>query len=189
MYTQVAEVLGTLVGLLYLYWEYQADRKVWIAGIIMPAISLLVYWQAGLYADFGINVYYLLAAFYGLFVWSSGTHTADGQPQELPITHTPSDRWMVLIITCLLAHGLIGWVLTQFTTSDVPWWDAFTTALSIVGLWMLSRKWVEQWLVWIAVDVVSAGLYVYKDLYFYAGLYALYAVIAVLGYRSWKKRM
>ena len=60
-----AEIAGTLIGIAYLYWEYQADRKVWLAGIAMPAISLYVYWQAGLYADFGINVYYLLAAVYG----------------------------------------------------------------------------------------------------------------------------
>ena len=69
MWTLIAEVAGTLIGIAYLYWEYRADDKVWIAGMLMPAISLLVYWQSGLYADFGINVYYLLAAIYGLALW------------------------------------------------------------------------------------------------------------------------
>ena len=84
---------------------------------------------------------------------------------------------------------LIAWVLTEFTNSDVPWSDSFTTALSIVGMWMLARKYVEQWLVWIVVDVVCCGLYVYKELYFTAGLYGLYALIAIGGYKKWIRMM
>jgi nicotinamide mononucleotide transporter len=72
------------------------------------------------------------------------------------------------------------------TDSTVPWWDAFTTALSIVGMWMLARKWLEQWWVWMLVDVVSCGLYIYKGIYFYAALYGIYAVVAWFGYRKWK---
>ena len=72
------------------------------------------------------------------------------------------------------------------TDSTVPWWDAFTTALSIVGMWMLARKWLEQWWVWMLVDVVSCGLYIYKGIYFYAALYGIYAVVAWYGYRKWK---
>ena len=79
--------------------------------------------------------------------------------------------------------------MQHYTDSNVPWADSFTTALSIVGMFMLARKWVEQWLVWIVVDVVSAGLYVYKDLCFYAALYAVYAVVAVFGYWAWKRKM
>jgi nicotinamide mononucleotide transporter len=80
-------------------------------------------------------------------------------------------------------------MLVNYTDSNVPWWDAFTTALSIIGMWMLARKYLEQWLVWIVVDVVCVGLYIYKDLYFTAGLYALYVVIAVFGWLNWKKLM
>lgn len=84
---------------------------------------------------------------------------------------------------------LIAFILIQYTDSTVPWMDSFTTALSIVAMWMLARKYVEQWLVWIVVDAVSAGLYVYKELYFTAGLYALYTVIAYFGYKEWKRLM
>ena len=83
----------------------------------------------------------------------------------------------------------IAWILIEFTNSNVPWLDSFTTALSIVGMWMLARKYVEQWWAWIVVDVVSAGLYVYKELNFTAGLYALYTIIAIFGYFKWKKMM
>jgi nicotinamide mononucleotide transporter len=77
----------------------------------------------------------------------------------------------------------------NYTDSNVPWWDSFTTALSIVGMWMLARKWLEQWISWILVDAVSCGLYIYKGVYFYAGLYGLYTIIAIFGYLEWKRKM
>ena len=80
-------------------------------------------------------------------------------------------------------------ILIQYTDSTVPWLDSFTTALSIVAMWMLARKYVEQWLIWIVVDTVSAGLYIYKGLYFTAGLYAFYAIIAYFGYKEWRRLM
>lgn len=187
MWAQIAEVAGTLIGVAYLYWEYRADNRVWIAGMLMPAISLVVYWESGLYADFGINVYYLLAAVYGMVVWRSRPGKADTDG-TLPITHTPAVAWPWLCAVFAATWLLIGWVLCQ-TDSDVPWCDAFTTALSIVGMWMLARKWVEQWWVWIGVDVVSCALYVYKDIHFYALLYGLYAVVAFFGYRKWRRMM
>ena len=186
MWAQIAEVAGTLIGVAYLYWEYRADDKVWIAGMLMPAISLVVYWQSGLYADFGINVYYLLAAVYGLAAWRGRlSGRAEASAETLPITHTPKGKIPHLFTAFVASWLLIGWLL-KGTDSDVPWWDAFTTALSIVGMWMLARKWVEQWWVWLLVDVVSCGLYIYKGIYFYAALYGIYAVVAWFGYRRWK---
>ena len=83
----------------------------------------------------------------------------------------------------------IYWVLVTFTNSTVPFWDAMTTAGSIVARWMLSRKYVEQWLVWLAVDLVTVGLYLYKGIPLTAGLYALYSALAVAGYLRWKAKM
>lgn len=186
MFDSIAEILGTVVGLFYLYWEYKASMKVWIAGIIMPAISLVVYWNAGLYADFGINIYYLLAAIYGWIVWQYGRKEKE---QFRPIVRTPNKSWLPLAIVFAATFLLIGLILTHFTDSNVPWWDSFTTALSIVGMFMLARKWLEQWLVWIVVDIVCSGLYIYKGIYFYAALYAAYTIVAVFGYLEWKRKM
>lgn len=185
------EVIGTIVGLAYLWLEYKASIYLWIASIIMPAIYIFVYYEAGLYADFGINIYYLAIAVYGWITWKYG-HKFLKQPKEvkeLPITHLSASGWMKAIGAYVIAQFLIAWILIQYTDSMVPWIDAFTTALSIVGMWMLARKYVEQWGVWMIVDVVSAGLYVYKELYFTAGLYAIYAIIAIFGYKKWKSMM
>lgn len=181
------EILGTVVGIIYLILEYRASIYLWIAGIIMPAIYIFVYYDAGLYADFGINVYYLFAAVYGWVVWKWGRKSKN--TDDLPITSMPLQKYLPLIAVFVIAWLGIAFVLANYTNSDVVWLDSFTTALSIVGMWMLAQKYVEQWMTWIAVDIVSAGLYIYKDLYFTAGLYALYTIIAIFGYIKWKRMM
>lgn len=184
---EALEILGTCVGLIYLWLEYKASIYLWIASIIMPAIYLFVYYEAGLYADTGINIYYLLAAVYGWVIWNfKGKNHRKG---ELPITHTPMK--LVLPLTSIFVASFLGiaWILIQYTDSTVPWLDSFTTALSIVGMWMLAQKYVEQWLIWIGVDIVSSGLYIYKELNFTAALYAVYSIIAIFGYFKWKRMM
>lgn len=197
------EIFGFCVGILYLWWEYQADSKVWFASVIMPMISMWIYFSKGLYADFGINIYYLIIAVYGFWNWTRKSHhrqsspdgnrsdSTDAQPQSeekkqsLPVSHTPFKVWAVIIPVALLLWWLIWWILTTFTDSTVPVADAFTTALSIIGLWMLAKKYAEQWLVWLIVDLVCSCLYWYKGIPFYSVLYAIYTVIAWFGYRKW----
>ena len=184
---QALEIIGTLVGLVYLWLEYKASIWLWIASIIMPAIYIFVYYEAGLYADFGINIYYLGAAVYGWFVWKYGHKSQE--EKGLPITCMPKRSWLKSFVVFVVAQFVIAWMLINYTDSNVPWWDAFTTALSIIGMWMLACKYLEQWWVWFVVDVVCVGLYIYKELYFTAGLYGLYAIIAVFGWWNWKKLM
>lgn len=189
------EILGTIVGLLYLWLEYRASIYLWIAGIVMPAIYIFVYYDAGLYADFGINIYYLVAAVYGWFFWIWGRRRRQnngqsaGKSGDLPIVHTPLRYYLPLVAVFIVSFIGIAWILINYTDSNVPWLDSFTTALSIVGMWMLARKYVEQWFAWILVDVVCCGLYIYKDLYFTSVLYGLYSIIAIFGYFKWKKMM
>ena len=190
MYMQYIEILGTIVGLLYLWLEYRASIYLWVASVVMPAIYLVIYYQAGLYADFGINIYYLIIAVYGWAAWRYGFAIGRGsEGRELPISHTPARLWLPLAGVTSIVFVAIVWMLINLTDSSVPYADAFTTALSVVGMWLLARKYIEQWWVWLVVDVVSVALYIYKDLHFTAALYALYAVVAIFGYRKWKKLM
>ena len=179
------ELAGALAGLLYLWFEYKASIWLWPVSIVMPAIYIIVYYRSGLYADSGISVYYLLAGIYGWRVWAR--HASGGA--EKSVTFTPRRLVVPLLFAAGLVFVLTGKVLSACTDSTVPWWDSFTTALSVIAMWMLARKYVEQWLVWLAVDVASCGLYVYKELYFTSLLYGLYAVIAVFGYLKWKQLM
>ena len=194
------EIFGTIVGLVYLWLEYRASIYLWIAGIVMPAIYIFVYYKAGLYADFGINIYYLIAAIYGWFFWIWGHRkkkgqltTADasiGAPLKVFLSYILRENVTCLFFLVFVVSFLgIAWILIAYTDSNVPWLDSFTTALSIVGMWMLARKYIEQWFAWILVDIVCCGLYIYKDLYFTSALYGLYSIIAIFGYFKWKKLM
>lgn len=183
----IIEIAGFLIGLLYLWWEYHANARMWFASIVMPTISMWIYFRKGLYADFGMNVYYFVIAIYGYIVWTSHKQKSS-TAKPLRITHI-LPAWLAGCVgaTALLWYA-IYLILIQ-TDSTVPVFDAFTTALSIVATWMLARKYIEQWIAWILVDAVCVGLYIYKGIYFYAALYLIYTIIAVFGYRKWKRLM
>ena len=209
------DIVTTILGLIYLVLEYRASIALWVVGIVMPAMDIYLYWSHGLYGDAGMAVYYTLAAIYGYAVWKFGAKwkrmlkrkasgaagsdkaldadgsdkavdAAGGSSEELPITFFPRRLILRTLGFFLLAWAATYYVLVAYTNSTVPLLDAFTNALSFVGLWALARKYVEQWLFWIAVDVVCCYLYVVKGIPFKAGLYGLYVVIAVMGYRKWK---
>ncbi|MBR2017874.1 MAG: nicotinamide mononucleotide transporter [Prevotella sp.] len=196
-YLSLLDITGFVVGLFYLYFEYRASIYLWIASIIMPLVDMFLYYEAGLYADFGMSVYYCLAAVYGWCAWkySSKTpaHNGNGEAgvpevkSEKPITHFPLRR--VLPVSCVFAvvWVLIYYILIEFTNSDVPVTDSFTTALSVIAMWALARKYVEQWLLWLVVDAVCTVLYVYKGIPFKALIYGIYTLVAVAGYLKWKK--
>lgn len=183
------DMLGTVVGLVYIYQEYKASIWLWLTGIIMPAIYVYVYWHAGLYADFGMNIYYVLAAVYGLLVWTFGHKRGQEEEHQLPITHVKRSLLLPSALLFAILWGGIYYVLITFTNSTVPVLDSFGNSLSIIGMWWLARKYVEQWWLWIVIDTELSALYFYKGLPFTSGLYALYVVIAVAGYFKWKRLM
>ena len=181
------DILGFVVGLIYLYLEYRASIWLWLASIVMPAVDMVLYYRAGLYADFGMAIYYCLAALYGWAVWRWG-HVGT-EKREIPITHFKASLILPVSVILLCVWYLIYYILTRYTNSTVPVTDAFTTALSIVALWALARKYAEQWLLWLVVDAVCTWLYVRKGIPFKAAIYGLYTVVAVLGYRKWLRMM
>ncbi len=182
------EITGFLIGLLYLYWEYHADPRMWFANIAMPTVSFWVYYRAGLYADFAMNCYYFVMAVYGYLAWTLGFRRRK-RGGGLPVRHLGVRRALGALAAGAVVYALLAYWLVEWTDSNVPWWDAFTTAMSIVATWMLARKYLEQWWAWIAVDAVCVGLYIYKDRPFYAVLYAIYTVIALFGYAKWRRIM
>ena len=184
----ILQIVGVALGLLYLWLEYKANIWLWVVGLIMPIVHGALYYRSGLYADFSMQLYYIAAGVYGLIVWSRGTKKK-GEKSEIAISTTPLAVWVAILGVYALLHGTIYLFLVNFTDSTVPFWDSLTTALCIVAYWMLSRKYVEQWLVWLVVDVITVGLYLYKDIPLTAGLYALYSALAVAGYLRWRKMM
>ena len=181
------DILTTVLGLIYIWLEYRVSIALWVVGIIMPALDTWLYWSHGLYGDAGMAVYYTLAAVYGFYIWKF--KKTRKLKQSLPIIHMPRRQYLPVMLFFLLAWGAIYYVLVNWTNSTVPLLDSFTNALSFVGLWALARKYLEQWLFWVVVDVVCCYLYIQKDIPFKAILYGLYVVIAIAGYYKWKQMM
>ena len=183
--THWLDITTTALGLAYILLEYKASVWMWIVGFVMQSLGIVLYYQKGLYADCGMEFYYLAMTVYGFIAWMR--HKT--QTKELPIRHMPKRTAFIWLGAGLGIWAFIYFVLSRFTNSTVPVADAFTTAFSIVGIWALARKYLEQWFVWIVVDVVTSALYFYKDIPFKASLYALYVIIAVFGYFKWKQMM
>ena len=180
------DLFTTILGLIYIWLEYRAHIALWVVGIIMPALDVYLYYRHGLYGDAGMAVYYTAAAIYGYVAWHFGSKDKSA---PLHISHTPARLYLPIALGFFAAWGITYYVLVTWTNSTVPVLDAFTNAMSFVGLWALSRKYIEQWMFWIVVDVVCTVLYVHKGIPFKAGLYGLYVVIAVMGWFKWKQMM
>ena len=179
------DTLGTILGFVYLLLEFRTSIWMWVVGCIMPAIYIVVLYQSGIYADCGMEVYYFLAGIYGLVVWLRG---GKGGKKKIEISKTPQRTWISLAAVFIALDAALSIFLLKCTDSTVPFIDAFTTALSIIGLWMLSRKYMEQWWVWFVVDLVSTGLYIYKGIYGRSILYGVYTIMAIYGYYVWMRK-
>ena len=179
----ILQIVGTSLGLLYLWLEYKANIWVWVIGAIMPMVHGLLYFHSGIYADAAMQLYYVAAGIYGLCVWKRSSKNKS----EAAIKHTPKGWVVSLVATYTVLHVALYFFLTRFTDSQVPIFDAMSTALSIVAMWMLSRKLVEQWLVWLVVDAISVGLYLYKGIPITGCLYLVYCVLAVMGDVRWMR--
>lgn len=183
----VVEIFGAVTGLIYLYFSIRQNIWLWPLGIFTSSVYIYVFFVSKFYADMGLQGYYLVVSIYGWYHWLYGD--SGNRSDELPVSRTSRRQWVVLLIITLVLFILMAWVLDRFTDSDVPRWDAFTTAASITATWMLARKLLEHWLIWVVVDAVSMGLYVYKGLYPTVGLFAVYTLMAVKGYVEWKKEL
>ena len=180
------EVLGVVTSLVYLYFSVRQIIWLWPFGIISSALFILIFFNSKFYADMGLQVYYLGVSSYGWIYWSRGA-VDQNEKSTLPVCRISRQLAMVLTVAGIAIMLGIVYVLKNFTDSDVPWGDGFTTAGSIVATWMLARKVLEHWLVWVVVDSVAAGLYFYKGLYPSFLLYLIFTIIAVVGYFQWKR--
>ena len=182
---QTLEIIGVVIGLIYLYLEYKANIWLWPVGVIMPIVYIFIFYQSKFYADMGIYIYYFFASIYGWYIWTKSIKKTD----EILISHLPLRNIGKLIAIFLVIFIAIAFVLIRFTDSPVPYGDSFTTALSILAMWMLAHKYIEQWLLWIVVNIVSTVLYFWKGLDTTALLFIVYSIIPFFGYFKWKKIM
>jgi len=180
------EILGTITSLLYLYFSVNQNKLLWPLGFISSAIYAFVFFQSGIYADMGLQLYYMAISVYGWLLWVDMQNNSLGDSQIKSILKT---RYLIiwLSLVTLVIFLFLSRILIHFTNSTVPYFDAFVTALSITATWMLAKKSLEHWLVWILVDIISTGLYFYKEIYITILLYIIYTIFSIVGYVIWLK--
>ncbi len=179
------ELLGAILGIAFIFFSIRQNILTWPTGLATSALYIVVFFQSKFYADMGLQVYYVGISIYGWYYWIKGKKTKNSA--TVSVKQTNKRLWLKLMVISLLLYVAILIILLNFTDSDIPFMDSFTTALSIIATWMLAKKYIEQWLIWIFVDIISAGLYIYKELWPTVILFAVYTVMAYLGYIQWRK--
>ena len=179
------EVFGVLTALLCVWLYTRQHVWSWPLTIVSATLYIVVFFQARLYADMGLQGVYILLAIYGWHQWLYG----GVQHSALTVSRLTRPTALVLLGIVVAGTGLLAYPLATYTNASLPFWDSLTTVMSLVGQWMLAKKILESWLVWLVADTIYIGIFIYKALYLTAGLYALFLILAVSGFIAWRKSM
>lgn len=183
------EWFGVVSGLLYVWLEIRQHRAMWSVGLLTSALYVVVFFGAKLYADMTLNLYYVAVSIYGLSLWrvrKSGS--AEVPRRAITYKRTPARLWVRLAAITFSLYLLQWYLLQRFTDSPVPSADAMVTAMSITATWMLAKKYLEQWWLWIFINLFSIGLFLNRGLLPTAFLFLVYALMAIVGYRHWIRK-
>lgn len=179
------ELIAVVVTLVAVYLTARQIIWCWPLGLVSVTLYAAVFFQAKLYADMGLQALYFGLAIYGWWAWLHGGEDHG----ELQVTFASSKMKTALAVIGIVSGVVLGQTLNRFTDASLPFMDSILTSFSIVAQWMQTRKKLEAWLVWLAVDVFYVGMFLYKGLYPTAGLYAVFLYLAVLGYVEWRRSM
>lgn len=181
--TTPLEVLGFLTGAICVYLNTRQNVLGWFFGIINAVLYAAVFWQVRLYADMGLQGYYFLTSIYGWWMWKFGGKSHDG----VRVTQTPVKLYPLFVFIFIAATLSWGFLLGKFTNGTLTYADSALTIASLIAQWMMARKYLENWIIWIVADVCYVAMYFYKDLHLTAILYFVFLVLAVMGYIQWKR--
>ena len=179
------ELLAALLGAISVYLSVRQNIWSWPTAIVNVVVYAFVFYQAKLYADMGLQVIYAALSVYGWYEWLYG----GANRTELHVTRTAPRLGAVLTLIALAGSAALGVFLRGATDAALPFMDSFLSCTSLVAQWMMTKKKLENWLVWIGVDVLYVGMFVFKHLYITAGLYAVFLALAVRGYIDWRRSL
>lgn len=182
--TNWIEIVGAVLSLIYIFLSIKQKVSLWFFGIVSSMFYVVVFFQTKFYADMSLQFYYVFISIYGWINWKRGNQSTG---YELPVGKTSMRLWLKMIAVTIVIYFIYYFVLIKFTDSTIPKADSLVGALSIIGTWMLARKLIENWLIWIVTDGLCIGLYVYKGLFPTVILFVIYTIMSVDGYWQWKK--
>jgi len=181
----VWEILAVVFGIISVYLSTREHIWSWPTALVNVALYFVVFLEAKLYADMGLQVVYFALSLYGWYEWLYGGENRT----ELHVSRTTRSLGVRLLVIGVATAALLGTILARFTDAALPYLDSATTSTSLVAQWMMTRKILENWAVWAVVDVVYVGMFIYKRLYLTAGLYTVFLVLAVMGFFQWRRSL
>ena len=177
------ELFAALIGAISVWLSVRQNIWSWPTAIVNVVLYAIVFYEAKLYADMGLQVIYAILSIYGWYEWLYGGagHT------ELRVSRTGARLGALLALIAAAGSALLGVFLHHSTDAALPFMDSFLSSTSLVAQWMMTKKLLENWLVWIGVDVLYVGMFIFKGLFLTAGLYAVFLALAVKGYLDWRR--
>jgi nicotinamide mononucleotide transporter len=179
------EIAAVLLGLACVGLTVREHIACWPTGLAMVTLYIFIFYRAKLYSDMLLQVVYIFLQIYGWYAWLHGGPASS----RLPVSTLPAGHGVRWLAVCVLGTLALGGAMKHYTDAALPYIDAFATTASLVAQWLMGRKVLQSWLVWIVVDVVSIGMYAAKALYPTAGLYVLFLALATLGFFTWKRSL
>ncbi len=182
--TSLIEAIAVIFGIASVWFEKKENILVYPVGLVSVILYIYITYHVQLFADMGINVFYFVMSIYGWYMWARGGK--GGTP--LPISYSGVKGNLVNGFSVIAVFFILWFVLVNYTNSDVPVWDAMTTAFFVIGMYLMALKKIENWIAWMAGNFISIPLYAYKDLVFTSVQFSVFFIISVLGWIEWRKR-
>ena len=183
----ILELIGVLFGFLSVWYSKQENIWVYPTGIISTALFVYILWVYGLLGDMLINAYYFIMSIYGWYYWTR----KDGNDNEAPVTIATKNEhlWSILIFIITMLFVVLVYNTNEKFNNWAAYVDTLTTAIFFVGMWLMAKKKLENWIYWIIGDIISVPLYLYKGLIFTSIQFFIFTIIAIYGYIAWKKSL
>jgi len=182
------ELIGAASGLLCVWLIIRENIWNWPVGLAYALVSLLVFYKARLYSDLVLHVFYVFMNGYGWYYWlrGAGARSSGGR---LVVARLSKRSASLLGVATVIGIVAMGWLFDYYTDADLAYWDSTTTVMSFAAMWMAAHKYIENWIVWLVIDVLATGIYIFKGIWPYAVLYGLYIPMAVWGWMAWLRSM
>ncbi|MBY0523289.1 MAG: nicotinamide riboside transporter PnuC [Gemmataceae bacterium] len=181
----VLELVAALFGVVSVGLTVKQSVWGWPVGVVMVALYAVIFWRERLYADSGLQVVYFVLQIYGWYQWLHGGSAHD----RLPVSRASGGLMLLLMLLGAVGSAGLGTALARWTNQDMPYLDSTIAAFSLVAQWMLARKLLQNWLLWIGVDLLAVGVYAAKGLYPTVVLYAIFLFLAAAGYVEWQRSL
>ncbi|MFL5732421.1 MAG: nicotinamide riboside transporter PnuC, partial [Chloroflexia bacterium] len=179
------EIVGVAFGLLSVWLTVKVSLWCWPIGIISVAAFAILFFEIKLYADMLLQIFFLVTSFLGWYYWLHGGR----EKAELPITTLSRPQVALLGVGLAISIYVVGYMFSTYTDAHIPFWDATASGMSVLAQLLLMRKMLENWYLWIAVDILSIGIYIYKQVNLTAALYLIFLILSIGGLLDWRRAL